>query len=413
MARFRFLHAADLHIDSPLIGLARKSLDFASRVDDASRRAFDNLISLAIDEECAFVVIAGDLFDGQWRDYRTGLHFVDRMRRLKDAGIRVYLILGNHDAENRFVSRLEYAENVRLFSHRKPEAVRVEGFDVVIHGRSFPQRDVSENIAQDYLPPVSGCFNIGLLHTACTGRDGHALYAPCTIEQLVNHGYDYWALGHVHAREVVQEHPYIIYSGNLQGRNPRETGPKGATLVTVDDGRVVGVEERALDVIRWSVESIDVGACTDIPTVHAVVREQIEQAKDASAGRGLALRLRLVGRTTIHNELVRSGDRLREEIETITAMISDEIWIEKIEIKTDLPISREETDPTVAGCLRLIVEEFSKDPVFAELLEKKLLDISAKVPDAAHAGELFSAIRAEGPARAVTLASSLIESGQE
>ena len=413
MALFRFLHAADLHIDSPLIGLARKSKDFASRIDDASRRAFDNLIALAVEEECEFVVIAGDLFDGQWRDYRTGLYFVDRMRRLKDAGIRVYLILGNHDAENRFVSRLEYAENVRLFSHRKPETVRVEGLDTVIHGRSFPQRDVSENIAQDYPAPVSGCFNIGLLHTACTGRDGHALYAPCTIEQLVNHGYDYWALGHVHAREVVQEHPCIIYPGNLQGRNPRETGPKGATLVTVDDGRVVGVEERALDVIRWSVESIDVGACTDIPTVHAVVRERIEQARDAATGRGLALRLRLVGRTPIHNEVIRAGDRLREEIETMAAMISDEIWVETIEVKTSPLLSREATDPTVAGRLRLIVEQFSSDPAFMELLEKKLGEVSVKVPDAAHADELFSAIRAEGPARAVTLALSLIESGQE
>jgi DNA repair exonuclease SbcCD nuclease subunit len=413
MALFRFLHAADLHIDSPLIGLARKSKDFASRIDDASRRAFDNLIALAVEEECEFVVIAGDLFDGQWRDYRTGLYFVDRMRRLRDARIRVYLILGNHDAENRFVSRLEYAENVRVFSHRKPETVPVEGLDAVIHGRSFPQRDVSENIAQDYPAPVSGCFNIGLLHTACTGRDGHALYAPCTIEQLVNHGYDYWALGHVHAREVVQEHPCIIYPGSLQGRNPRETGPKGATLVTVDDGRVVGLENRALDVIRWSVESIDVGACTDIPSVHAVVREQIEQSKDAATGRGLALRLRLVGRTPIHNEIIRAGDRLREEIETMVAMISDEIWIEKIEIKTSPLLSREATDPTVAGRLRLIVEQFSSDSAFMDLLEKKLGEVSAKVPDAAHADELFSAIRAEGPARAVTLALSLIESGQE
>jgi DNA repair exonuclease SbcCD nuclease subunit len=182
---------------------------------------------------------------------------------------------------------------------------------------------------------------------------------------LVNHGYDYWALGHVHAREVVQEHPCIIYPGNLQGRNPRETGPKGATLVTVDDGRVVGVEERALDVIRWSVESIDVGACTDMPTVHAVVRERIEQARDAATGRGLALRLRLVGRTPIHNEIIRAGDRLREEIETMAAMISDEFWVETIEVKTSPLLSREATDPTVAGRLRLIVEQFSSDPAFA------------------------------------------------
>jgi hypothetical protein len=176
---------------------------------------------------------------------------------------------------------------------------------------------------------------------------------------------------------------------------------------------VVGVEERALDVIRWSVESIDVGACTDIPTVHAVVRERIEQARDAATGRGLALRLRLVGRTPIHNEVIRAGDRLREEIETMAAMISDEIWVETIEVKTSPLLSREATDPTVAGRLRLIVEQFSSDPAFMELLEKKLGEVSAKVPDAAHADELFSAIRAEGPARAVTLALSLIESGQE
>jgi hypothetical protein len=150
-----------------------------------------------------------------------------------------------------------------------------------------------------------------------------------------------------------------------------------------------------------------------MPAVHAVVRERIEQARDAAAGRGLALRLRLVGRTPTHNEIIRAGDRLREEIETMAAMISDEIWIERIEVKTSPLLGRETTDPTVAGRLRLIVEQFSSDPAFMDLLEKKLGEVSAKAPDAAHADELFGAIRAEGPARAVTLALSLIESGQE
>ncbi len=413
MALFRFLHAADLHIDSPLIGLARKSEEFAGRIGDASRRAFDNLISAAIDEECSFVLISGDVFDGEWRDYRTGLFFADRMRRLDDAGIKVYIILGNHDAENRFASRLELAENVHLLSHRKPETVRIEGLDAVIHGRSFPQREVSENIAQDYPGPVAGCFNIGLLHTACTGREGHASYAPCTVEQLVNHGYDYWALGHVHAREVVNLSPYIVYPGNLQGRNPRETGPKGASLVTVDDGRVVGLEPRVLDVIRWSVASIELGSCTDMSSVQAVVREQIEHSMDAADGRSLALRLRLSGTTPIHKEIVVQGPGLREDIETIAATVSDDIWIEKVEFATLPPGRPETTDPTVAGRIRLVVEEFSGDPAFIEILEKKLGEVREKMPVAAHADELFSAIRSEGPARALSLALSLIESGQE
>jgi DNA repair protein SbcD/Mre11 len=321
------------------------------------------------------------------------------MRRLEQARIRVYIILGNHDAENRFASRLELAPNVHLFSHRVPGSMRIEGLEVVVHGCSFPQRDVTENLAQGYPAPVSGLFNIGMLHTACTGREGHALYAPCTVEQLVNHGYDYWALGHVHAYEVVNLNPHVIYPGNLQGRNSIETGPKGASLVTVEDGRVVGLEPRVLDVIRWSMALIDLEACSDMLSLHAVVRAQIEQLKDAAEGRGMALRLRFSGATALHNEIVVHGPRLREEIETIAATVSDEIWIEKIELATLLPHRPQTTDPTIAGRIPSVIEEFSKDPAFIEMIEKKVSEIREKIPVAEHADELFSAIRDEVPGK--------------
>jgi DNA repair protein SbcD/Mre11 len=138
MVNFRFIHAADLHLDSPLIGLAKKSEDCAARLDDASLRAFDNLVALAIEEDCRLIVIAGDIFDGQWRDYRTGLFFANRMLRLSQAGIRVIIIAGNHDAENRFANRLEYSDNVKLLSTRLPESVAIDELGAVIHGRSFP-----------------------------------------------------------------------------------------------------------------------------------------------------------------------------------------------------------------------------------------------------------------------------------
>ena len=190
---FSFLHAADLHIDSPLLGLARKSAEQAKRVADASRTAFDNLISLAIEEKCRFVLFAGDLFDGDWKDYRTGLVFAAQMRRLQEAGIEVYAILGNHDAENRFVSRLDLAENVHILGSKSPQSLDVPDLRVTIHGMSYAQRDVSENLAAAYPAPASGRFNIGLLHTACEGRAGHMPYAPCTAEQLASHGYNYCA----------------------------------------------------------------------------------------------------------------------------------------------------------------------------------------------------------------------------
>lgn len=412
MPRFRFVHAADLHIDSPLLGLASRSAEFAARIDDASRQAFDNLVSLAKEEECRFVLLAGDLFDGQWRDFRTGLFFADRMRRLKDADITVFIVLGNHDAENPFMRRLELADNVRVLSRREPETLRLDDLTVAIHGRSFPQRDVAENFARTYPAPVVGYFNIGLLHTACDGREGHARYAPCTIEDLVNRGYDYWALGHVHAYEMVSGDPYIVFSGNLQGRHVREVGPKGAMLVTVQDNRVVEAVHRPLDVIRWSVETVDVSACTDMNEVRNRARETLLRAADAADGRGLALHLRVCGSAALHDEIVTHEVALSEEIQTIAAAISDGIWIAKIEIDT-VPPREAVTDPTIAGRIQAIVEELRNEPSFAESLDRALADVRQKLPASAQAGDFLVKIRGEALARAARLSAALIASAKE
>ncbi len=412
MAPFRFVHAADLHIDSPLLGLASRSAEFAARIDEASRQAFDNLVSLAKEEECRFVLLAGDLFDGQWRDFRTGLFFADRMRRLKETDITVFIVLGNHDAENTFMRRLELADNVRVLSRREPETVRLDDLGVAIHGRSFPQRDVAENFARNYPAPIAGLFNIGLLHTACDGREGHALYAPCSVEDLVNRGYDYWALGHVHAHEMVCRDPYIVFPGNLQGRHVRETGPKGAMLVTVDGNRVVEAVHRALDVIRWSVATVDISACTDMDEVRSRARETLLRAADAADGRGLALHLRVCGPAALHDEIVAQEVAFGEEIQTIAAAASDRIWIEKVEIDT-APPHQAAPDPTISGRIQAIVEELRSDPTFAEILDRTLGELRQKLPAGARAGEFLAGIRNEALARAARLSAALIVGAKE
>jgi len=311
---FTFLHAADLHLDSPLLGLASKSADYAERVDRASRDAFEKLIELAIEEGCSFIVLAGDIFDGDLRNFETGLFFVNQMRRLEEEGIQAFLILGNHDAENRFAAKLSMSANVHLFASKAAEAIAIEALKVSVHGRSYPQRDVTENIARDYPPAVAGHFNIGVLHTACQGSESyHAPYAPCSVEQLVNHGYDYWALGHVHARSVLNEHPHIVYPGNLQGRSPRETGAKGATIVTVSNGEVAHLEHHDLDVVRWFVVTVDVADTEDRSALLDQIRAAIDDACTDAGDRALAIRLRLVGETNQHQQLLIEQQILRED----------------------------------------------------------------------------------------------------
>jgi exonuclease SbcD len=412
MVNFRFIHAADLHLDSPLIGLVRKSEDCAARLDDASRRAFDNLVALAIEEDCRLIVIAGDIFDGQWRDYRTGLFFADRMRRLSQASVRVIIIAGNHDAENRFASRLEYSDNVKLLSCRLPESAPIEELGVVVHGRSFPQRDVADNIAIEYPSPVPDRFNIGLLHTACGGSEGHASYAPCTVAQLVNHGYQYWALGHVHTRQELSKAPYIVYPGNLQGRSVRETGPKGATLVEVVDGGITRIEHHALDVIRWTVGDVTVAGMENREALLPAIRASIERAYARCDGRAMAMRLRVVGSTLLHPGLAATAPLVREEIETLAACIASDIWIEKVEVRTSPSAAGADVDPTVAGRLRQAVQCLAADPWLAERLEVLLAEIKIKLPAGAQGDALFRALRTEVPERVRTLALAMIDVGQ-
>lgn len=409
MSEFTFLHAADLHLDSPLLGLTAKSADFAERVQQASRRAFDNLVSLAIAEGCRFVILAGDTFDGDLREFRTGLYFLSGMARLRDVGIQVFLISGNHDAENRFADKLTLSSNVHRFEHRQAETVQIDELGVVLHGRSFGQRDVTENIALAYPPGSPGLFNIGILHTACAGSEGpHAAYAPCSLEQLVNHGYHYWALGHVHTRAVLNEHPHIVYPGNLQGRSPRETGAKGATLVGVSSGIVVSCTHHDLDEVRWASVPVDVANATNRAGAIEAVRSALHALGDDHGHRALALRLILRGATALHGEMAMERRAFRDDVEALLATMSSDIWLEKLDIRTEPLAEPTATDPTVAGRLAVEVRRLGPEDGLAAELEAILAEVRTKMPAAARADELFEHLRETIPRRAVDLAASLI-----
>ena len=223
----KFIHAADIHLDSPLRGLERYEGAPVDEIRQATRRALENLVSLAVESEVDFVLLVGDLYDGDWRDHNTGLFFAKQMSEFRKAGIKVFLIAGNHDAQNVMTKSLRLPDNVHQLNTSKPETVRLEELGVAIHGQGFRTKAVTKNLAMDYPAAIPHVFNIGLLHTSVTGREGHDNYAPCTPTNLVDLNYDYWALGHVHTRECLSEDPPIHFPGNVQGRHIREAGPKG------------------------------------------------------------------------------------------------------------------------------------------------------------------------------------------
>jgi DNA repair exonuclease SbcCD nuclease subunit len=354
----RFLHAADIHLDSSLHGLERYEGAPVDEIRSATRRAFDNLIELAIDEEVAFVLLVGDLYDGEWKDYNTGLYFVERMGRLREVGIRVFIVAGNHDAASQITKHLRLPDNVTLFSTKNPERVVLEDLNVAIYGQGFATRAVTDDLSEAYPQGDPRLFNIGLLHTCLDGKPGHEPYAPCSVDGLRSKGYQYWALGHVHNREEVSQDPWIVFPGNIQGRHIRELGPKGCTLVTVENGEIAEVEHRDLDVMRWSLCELDVSASEAIDDIYEQVREGLQSALDAAEGRPVAVRLVLQGDCSAHSTLHADRERWTQEYRALaTGLGGAGIWLEKVSIKTRPSVSVDEVlerDDALSGLLRAI-----------------------------------------------------------
>lgn len=384
MSDFRFLHAADIHLDSPLRGLSGQEGESAMRIRGATREALENLVSRAIDEEVSFVIISGDLYDGDWKDYRTGLFFVKQMGRLSETGISVFLLYGNHDAESQITRRLLLPSNVRTFSSKKPETFTLPEIGVVLHGQSFRQRDVTDNLATNYPPPVPGNFNIGVLHTGLGGMGGHVNYAPCTLDELIKKGYDYWALGHVHQTTVLHEWPHVVFPGNIQGRHIRETGPKGVCLVTVKDGEIREMTTIPVDVVRWARLSVDAEGCHRMTEVVDRIGAALEEAVTTRAdGRLLACRIEIAGRTGVHGQLLSSEESLVSNTRAAALGLgSDRAWIEKVEVSTrplvDETLLHDRED--ALGEFSHLLEQAKDDKDLLDQLEGDIVGLVRKLP---------------------------------
>lgn len=408
MTTFRFLHAADVHLDSPLRGLSRYEGVPVDEIRSATRAAFDNLIQCAIDEAVAFVVIAGDLFDGEWRDMGTGLYFAKAMGRLDQAGIPAFVLAGNHDAASAISKTVPWPPNVKLFGTKKPETHRLPDLAVAIHGQSFSTPAVTENLVLAYPSPDDHSFNIGMLHTALVGRQGHANYAPCSVDDLRSKAYDYWALGHVHEFEIVSTDPYVVFPGNVQGRTIRETGAKGAVIVTVADNDVMAVQRIDLDVIRWARVEVDCGGVLDADVADLVRAELARLHGSNASGHPLVVRVTLAGETIDAGALYDRAASLRDDVRAIASSISADLFIEKVKVLVTAPVR--EAIP-VGEDLGALIDEAAIDPALAGVLQanlEKFMLVASTMLGEPEDGELrLSATRGDWPALLSTVSTAL------
>lgn len=376
----KFIHAADLHIDSPLRGLDSYEGAPVQRLRGASRQALIALVNLAIEQGVDFVLLAGDIYDGNWTDFHTGLFFREQMLRLRRAGVLVFIVKGNHDAESQITRQLPELEGVHVFSSLKSETVDLPQWDVAIHGRSFPQRAVPEDLVPHYPAPVPGRFNIGILHTSLTGREGHDPYAPTTLNVLRDKGYDYFALGHVHAREVVQDaNPRIVYPGNLQGRHAKETGPKGCELVEVHGGVIVESRFVALDVVRWGLLTLH---AQGLETLDDLARLFINQAQALLADSGdrlLALRVQVQGESVLHEREAEQPGTIAAAIQAASQHLdTQDIWVERVLVQLRSPFNRPEAakrHDAVGEVIRLVDAYRTDDAALKAWFAEQLRDM--------------------------------------
>lgn len=416
---FCFIHAADLHLDTPYEGVGEASPQVADALREASLAAFDDLVRLTLERKAAFLLLAGDIYDGAERGVRAQLRFLAGLRRLSQAGIRVFVVHGNHDPVGGWPGVREWPEGVRVFGADVQEESVVEREGVVlarVQGISYGRREVSENLAVRLRPSEGPGLKVALLHANVGGDATHAPYSPCSLDHLLSAGFDYWALGHIHRGQVLHEgRPWVVYPGSTQGRSlkPSERGPKGACVVHVQDGTVRGVDVVSVDQVRFAVLEVDVSGLADLGGLRGRLQREAEGLRAAAEGRALVVRTVVRGRGPVHADLRCAGS-----VDDVVRDLRDEyegehpfLWWESVRDETRPAIDLEAIrarDDFSAALVSQVDGYLERDGEAACFLAERVLG-SAPRKVAVHAASLEAVEAASVVEEARALALDLLE----
>lgn len=371
----KILHTADVHLDSPLRSLAIRNSALRDVVATATRTSFSQLVDVAISEGVAALLISGDLFDGKERSARTGAFLIGELDRLGQAGIRVFYIKGNHDAENPITGALDLPAHVHVFDARGGKQQLAE--DIWIHGVSFADRHAPDSLLPRFHAPVTGAVNIAMLHSSLAGASGHDIYAPCLVADLIASGFDYWALGHIHKRQVHSEAPWVVMPGMPQGRDIGESGPKSATLLTIEHGKIE-VREVLSSVVEFVQTTLDVTDATSDDTLRRMLRQHLTEIRQKITSPVGVVRLRLTGRPPRYWQIIRNKDIWDEQAHEL-AQTTGALWIDKFQV--DLLPPETETDTNGASEeLAHTMSLIRKEPGFIAIAQEEIETVLQDLP---------------------------------
>ena len=383
---FRFVHAADIHLDSPLRSLALRDQALADLIGNATRRAFVGIVDLCLDEQVDALLLSGDLYDGEQTSMKTARFLADQTHRLHEAGVRVFVIRGNHDALSKITRELTLPDSVTIFGGRASAVALERGrgaVPVTIHGISFAQPHAPESLLARFRPPVADTLNIGLLHTSLGGADGHDPYAPCEMADLQRAGFRYWALGHIHRRSTEEGEATVVMPGMPQGRDIGEAGEKSVTLATVGDDGAIQVEARRTSVAQFEGVTVDLAGVDTWREMVGKLERALGRARDGVASEHLVARVKLTGTTALAWRLRRELDLLRAEAESRAAGLG-KTWIDKVEVHCRPPAigpdqaTGAESDPLEE--LRRLMGEVTQDDGYRAEITAIADELRAQLP---------------------------------
>ena len=377
--QLKFIHTADLHLDTPFKGLGDWNPGLADKLKDATYRSFRNIIDLSIYEKVDFLLIAGDIFDSEIMSLSAQLRFLAELKRLSENNIPAYFICGNHDHLGAWDRSFSIPPGVFRFGSAGVEKMtyRRNGEAIAdIYGISYQSSYITDNLAPLYIKsPDPAPFSIAMLHGMAdvVGRDER--YAPFSLSDLIERPFDYWALGHVHKGRILNENPAVVYPGNPQGRDFGETGQKGCCMVELEPGRKPLVKFVPVQHVRFEELEIDLTGKNNISLLTDLIVEAIDTMAASDRNSGFILRILLTGRTELHKLLNRPGEakQLVEELNIGQMDMEPFSWIGSVEVKTGMPLDPDnigQGSDFIAGMIKNI-ERYEKDgDLLSELTDK-------------------------------------------